>query len=335
MALLLTGASGFIGKRVLAMLANRGETIVAISRRSGTIDGLEQKSNVHLLRADICSSSFLEKLSVVATAHSIECVIHCAASLDFHARTARLQQINVQATMRLFRWCQDAGVQHFVFLSSIEACGPVALADVPAAEETSARPVSSYGRSKLEAEKQLAAAVDTRARTGATILRLGNVYGEGSAFSIADLARGLSRPSSLGLFQGAWQDLLFNPIHVNDAVALICECAGIRRDGIETYNVVGRQIMPLKDICRIIAETNRISFGEVSRLDPLKRQLLALRSGALRCINRCDTLTYFVSGQGDRVHRAYSHEKAVRQLSYRPKIDLEQGIKETLRERSR
>jgi UDP-glucose 4-epimerase len=148
--ILITGANGFVGQALVQALADDGRPL-RLAVRTGlplVPDGTEQFAIGDLDRP-------LDWTRIVA---GCSAVIHCAglAHADAPLPDALYQAVNTDATLALAAAARDAGVGRFVFLSSIRAMsGPSSLhplrdGDIPA-------PTDAYGRSKLAAERGLAA----------------------------------------------------------------------------------------------------------------------------------------------------------------------------------
>mgnify|MGYP000042848195 CR=1 FL=1 len=106
--------------------------------------------------------------------------MHSSPSSDTDLVDYRL--LNTEATIKLARAAERAGVRRFVFLSSIRAqCGPTA--EAVQTENLTPQPTDAYGRSKLEAEQLIEAS-----GAGFTVLRPAVVYGPGVKGNIASLA---------------------------------------------------------------------------------------------------------------------------------------------------
>ncbi|HEX5818294.1 MAG TPA: NAD-dependent epimerase/dehydratase family protein [Gemmatimonadales bacterium] len=163
----VTGASGFVGRATCERLAS-GWDVVAISRRDGAgtakVRGLDDPEG---LRAAFAGC---------------EAVVHLAARVHVMRErsadpTAEFRQVNVAGTECVYRAAAAAGVRRFVFLSSVKVNGegratPYVESDAPA-------PVDPYGRSKLEAERRLAALRAEGGGCDVVVLRSPLVYGPG------------------------------------------------------------------------------------------------------------------------------------------------------------
>jgi UDP-glucose 4-epimerase len=175
----LTGATGFIGQALLHELPKRGFRVRVLLRRPAEAP-LGASSAVI---GDIASPQ-----NMAAALRDVDAIVHSAGLA--HAMSGRPEDdyraINTEATIRLGRAAERAGLKRFVFLSSIRAqSGPVA--ERPLTEDDLPAPTDAYGRSKLEAEQGLAGlSLDWVA------LRPVLVYGpgvKGNMASLLDLAR--------------------------------------------------------------------------------------------------------------------------------------------------
>ena len=145
---LLTGASGFVGRHLLHDLIARGHQVRTAGRGTApAVAGLEHAA-IGDLGKPIDWRSVLD---------GVDHVVHGAglAHADGDIPEERYQQINTQATLGSAEAAQAAGIGRFVFLSSIRAqSGPIS--ERPLSEADAPAPTDAYGRSKLAAEQGLA-----------------------------------------------------------------------------------------------------------------------------------------------------------------------------------
>lgn len=168
---LVTGASGFIGGRLLA------EGDRALLRHAAATPG----SMVGDLLA-------LESLAEACK--GVECVFHCAGYAHaFSASDPDVHwRINCEGTRNLLQAAGEAGVRRFVFLSSVKAMAEPGDACVD--EDWPGEPDTPYGRAKRAAE---AAVLEAGAKYGMHVasLRLAMVYGHGGRGNLERMARGI------------------------------------------------------------------------------------------------------------------------------------------------
>lgn len=185
---LVTGASGFIGRAVVAAFAQAGHRLRAAVRRPpqpAFPDGVEVMQHPDLA----------QPVDWRPLLDGVDQVIHLAgiAHIGRGVPPELYDRVNRLATDELARAAARAGVSRFVFVSSIRAqSGPAA--DHALSERDPAAPIDPYGRSKLAAEGAVAAA-----GLAFTILRPVLLYGPGVKGNFAVLLRAAASPWPLPL----------------------------------------------------------------------------------------------------------------------------------------
>ncbi|MGA9115860.1 MAG: NAD-dependent epimerase/dehydratase family protein [Bacteroidota bacterium] len=168
MKALVTGANGFIGSHLVELLRKRNCAVRCLVRRTSDtrwLKGIE----VEYVYGDLFDEAAL-RTAVTGT----DLVFHSAGLTKAKTREG-YYRANTEGTRNLLRACRthNPGLKRFVQISSLAAAGP-ATGDVPVTEEMPPRPITTYGKSKLEAEREcLALSRDLPV----TILRPPAVYG--------------------------------------------------------------------------------------------------------------------------------------------------------------
>lgn len=117
--ILLTGATGFLGRETLKVLKNEGTQVRALLRNPGKIEGDLLFKDVDIAEGDINDIASIER-----AIEGIDRVIHSAAMVSFQKRDLDLmRKINVEGTANLVNVCLDKSVHKFVHVSSIAALG--------------------------------------------------------------------------------------------------------------------------------------------------------------------------------------------------------------------
>jgi uncharacterized protein YbjT (DUF2867 family)/predicted DCC family thiol-disulfide oxidoreductase YuxK len=158
---LLTGASGFIGRRIAAELRARGHRVLAASRRS-----TPPCDFVHMTRA----ADWQPWLADPATGRPIAGVINAVGALRDRAGRS-LQALHADAPMALFDACAEAGVRRVVQVSAL------GIADGDTA----------YARTKRQADAHLLA-LNEAGRLDGLVLRPSVVFGRGGESSALFMA---------------------------------------------------------------------------------------------------------------------------------------------------
>jgi nucleoside-diphosphate-sugar epimerase len=305
MKVVVTGATGHLGRYTVQRLAERGHDVLALSR-AGTSPKPPFGAAAAAVRAadiDVTRDSDVERLAAHLGADVA--LVHLAAwhppstATTGPAERAQLLETNVLGTMRVLDAARSSrnGVQALIYASSFEVYGVPEEAG-PVTESARLNPVSDYGATKLSGEDHLFAFAYEE-KTRALALRFPAVYGPGESTRRAlpnflrSVARG-ERPQ----IHGDGGDLR-DQIHARDAAAAIecaleCAVSGI-------YNVADGEPHSIREL----AET-------------------ALRVGGM------SGAPQLLPRQKPRMDFHMNIDKARAELGFRPAVTLEDGMREQL-----
>lgn len=204
---LVTGASGFVGSGLAARLAAGGARVRCLVRRSSRLDFLPA-SDVELVYGDVTEPS-----SLSTAVDEAELIFHVAGLIKAR-RPEDYFRVNYLGTINLLEACRKASgsLQRVVVVSSLAAVGP-SLPGRPVDESSPCRPVTPYGRSKLQAEH---AARAYQANLPVTVVRPPTVYGPRDRETLL-----IFRAVSLGIRPTLPGGSEISVVHVDDL------CAGI------------------------------------------------------------------------------------------------------------
>ena len=181
MKVLVTGATGFIGRQIVSHLNDAAFEVRIASRRPVRPERADDV--VQLPGIDAPADAFLAMMDGVTH------VVHCAALNNDHgASEADYMAVNGVLTGRLAHAAAARASGRFLYLSSIRAVvgpdfsGAIDEATVPA-------PQDAYGRSKRDGEIRTLDAYRSAGRSDAAVLRLPPVHGEGMKGNLATLMR--------------------------------------------------------------------------------------------------------------------------------------------------
>lgn len=179
---LVTGASGFIGRDLVQRLASAGWTVRAAQRDATPANSMAGVAHVRLpdLSRAVDWSPLLDNVTYVV---HLAGIAHATSTIP----ETTYQSVNAESVRSLAESARRAGVRRIVLMSSVRAqCGPSSSRVLR--EEDEPTPVDSYGRSKLQGERWLAAALEG-SDTDWTVLRPVVVYGAGVKGNVATLLK--------------------------------------------------------------------------------------------------------------------------------------------------
>ncbi len=263
--ILITGATGFVGRGLCAFL--RGRVPFRIAVRDLTASAWP--ADVEVVQASLSSE---QEWSDVMTEVSV--VIHCAGRAhvmndDAADPLAVFRQVNVEGTMRLARQASQAGVRRFVFLSSIKANGENTLPGKPFTSDQVTAPADPHALSKCEAEAGLRA-LSQETGMEVVIIRPPLVYGPGVKANVLAMMRWLSRgiPLPLGGVTENRRSLVF----LDNLISLIVTCVDHPAAANQTFLVSDGEDLSTSDLLRRMGQ----ALGKPARLVPVPEQLLTL-----------------------------------------------------------
>ena len=168
MKVLLTGGSGFLGSYVAEQLVAEGHTVRALVRPRSDKRVLEK-----LRSAEFAPGAIEDAASLTAAVAGVDAIVHVAGIVKAR-KPADFFAVNTQGTRNLLDAAlARGGIKRFVYVSSLAAVGP-SHDGSPVHEDAEPRPVTHYGRSKLDAERAVLAAGD---RMPVTVIRPPMIYG--------------------------------------------------------------------------------------------------------------------------------------------------------------
>jgi UDP-glucose 4-epimerase len=178
---LVTGASGFVGRHLVPALARNGWTVRRAVRRSPEGEG----------DGDVVIDSVGPTTDWEAALDGVDAVVHLAARVhhQHEEHAVRLyRSVNIEGTLHLARSARRAGVRKFVFVSTVLVHGRSNQGRAPFSENDVLTPKGLYGMSKAAAE----AGLRTLAMDGdmdITVIRPPLVYGSGAKGNFAMLLK--------------------------------------------------------------------------------------------------------------------------------------------------
>lgn len=314
-AILVTGATGFLGGTLAARLRKEGYSVIAQGRDAARCAALRAKGFT-VITQDLAEGCNLPS-------GRIDAVVHCAARSAPHGTAAAFQRANVTATRHLLDAANQAGVGRFIFISSSSVSfAPTDQLDVRE-DDPLPRPFNAYAASKQQAERLV---LDLAPQS--IILRPRGIYGLGDTALLPRLLRAAGRGPLPLLRDGrARIDLT----HVDDVVESVLATlrAGASAGG-QAYNISGGEVLPITEI--VTKACARAGVAPRWRTLPLAPLLAVAGLAEAACRHWPGSPEPVVTRYGLALF-AYAQSldlsKAKRDLGWQPRISFDQGLDRT------
>ena len=306
MSILVTGANGLVGKRLVSRLVEAGLSVRAAVRSVDLAADVGDQVTVGPIDKTTDWQRSLQDVQVVA---HLAARVHVMHDTEVNPLAA-FRKVNVDGTLNLARQAAAAGVKRFIFISSVKVNGESTSPGRAFTETDTPNPQDAYAISKMEAEqglRQLAAATGMEV----VIIRPPLVYGPGVKANFAALMRAVQKgwPLPLGAIHN--QRSL---VALDNLVDLIITCITHPQAANQTFLVSDGQDLSTTELIRGMAQ----AAGVPARLLPVP--VWALQAGAK------------LLGKGDAVQRLCGNlqvdiSKARKLLGWVPPISSDEGLR--------
>ncbi len=318
---LVTGGTGFLGRRLVAALAGR-HPVRLLVRPTASRRGFPPQ-------VEIAEGDVTDRASIERAAAGCEALIHAAALVKILASAADLERVHVGGFENVMSAAATSGVRRVVYVSSFIALGPTERGPGGVLDESASvanRPwINDYERTRTLADRRARHSIETGAPL--TVVYPGVIYGPGELTEangvlrhVLDLAQG-RLPALLGRPERRW-----NYVFVDDVAAGIV--AALERAAPGSRYVLGGENVTQQELYRLIGELAAIRVPERRLPDALAR----IAGAALKAWARLTGGTPRLTPDLVDIYRhdwAYDSSRAATELGYKSR-PLEQGLGESI-----
>lgn len=314
MRALVTGASGFIGSTLIEELNTLGFEVHALMRRSSApnLEGLQYK----IIQGDLSDADSLKR-----AVKDVDYVFHLAGAVTAPNRDA-FMECNAEGTRRLAEAVAEVqpGLTRFVYVSSLAAAGPALTLSTPRTESDPDSPVSAYGESKLQGEREL---LKFKNLYPVTVIRPPIVYGpkdRGIFVAIKTVAKN---------FMPVLGQKYYSLIHVRDLCRGVVQAGVVERGKVpsgEIFFMSGDGIHSYEEMLGTIAEK--------LECDPIRFKVpsfaMTVAAASLTAVGKIRKKTFPLNLDKLRELKPdfwiCSNRKAKESLGFAPEYDLSTGM---------
>ncbi|MBN2227995.1 MAG: NAD-dependent epimerase/dehydratase family protein [Candidatus Thorarchaeota archaeon] len=302
---LVTGAAGFIGSRLVEILLSKGYQVVGIDNfRTGKRKNLEealQNDRFRLYELDISQAVPTTDIN-----GPIDVVFHLAAISSVKESIESpilVDSTNVVGTINVLELARRLDVRRIVFSSSAAVYGDPER--IPITEDTPVSPLSPYAASKIAAEMYIQTYSKLYGIEG-TILRYFNVFGPRQAYS--------EYSGVISIFIN--EALNNSPIKIEGSGEQTRSFIYV--DDVAKASILAAEREGARDMVMNISGTKAVSISSLAQ--QVKELVRGTRSDILNISPR----------PGDVTHSIGNIERAQRILGFTPEMTLEDGLNHTI-----
>ena len=306
--ILLTGASGFLGRSIIEVGAGSGIQFRSLGR---TATGLDQHVVVDLTNSEVPDQAFA----------GVETIIHSAGLAHQFGPAGAAREnffkVNADGTERIVMSAVKNQVRHVVLVSSMSVYGPGG--DSARIESHPCNPQGHYAESKFAAEQRAIEAVESSS-TCLTILRLATLYGDGDQGNVNRLIQAIDRRRFLLIGECKNEK---NLLYRTDAAAA-CLLAAMATEPahVSTFNVASQPVTMLEVVRGICGHLNQGLPMKVPMAFVAGLNFFSSILGNRGPIGRIqESVTKFT--RSDTIDGS----AFVKQFSFQPEVSLDEGLR--------
>jgi nucleoside-diphosphate-sugar epimerase len=324
MNVLVTGATGAIGPRVVNELHQAGYRIRTFSVDTPALGSFPL--SIEALTGDIT-----DQAAVQSAIQGVDAVVHMAALLHIvnppYELNEEYERINVGGTATVVDAAIKAGVKRIVLFSTIAVYG--SSGGCVLNEMSPVHPDTLYARTKLSAEKIVLGARGVDGKPLGTVLRLGAVYGSRIKGNYQRLTHALAHNRFIPIGNGLNRRTLIYDKDVGLAAVLAVSHPGAAG---RVFNVTDGGFHTVNDIVESICTALERKQPRLSMPAGLARTFAGMVETGCRTIGLKPPITREIIDK-------YTEDIAVdgsliqKELGFMPQYDLRTGWQETIRER--
>ncbi len=322
MRVLITGGTGFLGAN-LALRCTRNGHQVRVLAKEATDAEQENANDLRAVGVEVVRGDIRDRDLIRTACEGADIVHHIAAAMrEANIPEREFWDVNLQATRHLLEVAQQAGVQRFVYCSSIGAMGKNI--PKPADEETPCHPQDIYQRTKKAAEELC---LEFRRSRGLplAVIRPADVYGPRDR-RLLKLFRSIKKGRFALIGSGENEHHM---VYVDDVVKAFLLAAEVETAVGQIFIIAGEQAVRLDRLVATIADQLGVPTPKLHIPMWPVQALAAVVEGVCAPL-RIQPPLYRRRVDFFRSDYAFDITKAKHLLGYLPEYDLERGIAQTL-----
>jgi nucleoside-diphosphate-sugar epimerase len=239
MKILVTGATGFLGREIVKELLANSFEVIGIGRTKSTVISIEQ--------IDVTNEIEVKKLNKF---NDVDVIIHSAGLAHQFGKTSREDffRVNVKGTENIANLAKELNVKHFILISSVSVYGKAknSFNDCEFQENLECKPIGDYAESKFASEKIVE---NLCSDITLTILRPATIIGEGDKGNVNRLIQSVDNNRFIQIGKCSNYKTLVDKNYVANV------CVEVIKNKLQGVYNVANQPIQMSEILKIIHHT--------------------------------------------------------------------------------
>ncbi|MCD9188064.1 MAG: NAD(P)-dependent oxidoreductase [Pyrinomonadaceae bacterium] len=319
MKILVTGASGFLGKEIVGSVLEQDLEVICVYNKKKPEKSVTDNQKVKIYQADVSDKDQIKKIDLD---EKVDVIIHCAGLAHQFGRTGKesFRRVNVTGTKNICELAVKLGCKRFILISSVSVYGNQnsGIANM-VTEDSECHPKDFYAESKLESEL-ICREICRKHGMSLSILRPSTIIGEGDRGNVSRLIKLIDR----GYFFWFGQGLNYKSLIYKKDVAQAClEILHKSDRNFEIYNL-SAEPFTMKEIVSEISNSLNKKDSHISFPEAIPRLLFNLNRKTLRIgkiLKLEETFRKWVSDD------LFSANLIKEQYGFEPQVSIREAIR--------
>ena len=317
MKVLVTGGTGFTGKALVKRLIDSGHQVVAMDYKEGI-----KTDEIAKWGAEVVIGSVTDTETVNRVVKGVDVVHHLAAAFrELDVPNSYYEDVNIQGTVNVLNAAKQEGVKRFIYCSTCGVHGNVE--NPPASETAPIKPADYYQRTKYEAEPLVLAEHDSDMQT--LVVRPAAIYGPGDPERFGMIFRRVNK----GVFPIFGDGkALYHPLYIDNFVDVLETVLQPGMGDGEVYLIADEEYVEIEQLVKRVAK----AMGKEVKLPHYPFLPLSIAGHVMEKLCQPFKITPPIFPRRVdwyRQNRAFDISKAKKDLGYRPRVGLDEGLRLT------
>ena len=324
---LVTGATGFFGQRIVKRLIENGYPVRALVRKRSNLGALNQ------LGVEIASGDLADASSILAAVDGVDAVVHAAAGTS--GTSTDSETATIQGTRNVIAACKAHQVKKLIYISSCNVYEVAGYAENQVVTEDAQLerfPLrrGHYTSAKLQAENLVNEAME-RDEYAVVVLRPGTIYGPGAEVYTKIMGVSIGRRVFVVFGNG---DSELPLVNVENAADAVVDCIGNGAADNQVFNVVDQDVVTKKTYMNRVIKPMYPKATVIYFPMVMLRGLTWVQEKLLGIIGRQPFLSvYRLMSSQNRIR--YSTSRIEDAVGWRSRIGFEQAAEQLVSEQER